>query len=177
MPVQNPSILGKEEQMSFDDVTLLTPEGYKQLQEELDVLLTKERQEIAKRIEESREHGEYSEENAELDEVKFRQAIVEERIEELKTILANAQVLTKDDISIKHVGIGSKVTVMNTRSKKESTFIVVSSAEANLDDSYISDESPMGIALIGKTRGDRVTVEAPGGRISYEIKRIGRAVK
>lgn len=160
-----------------DDTIYLTPAGMQRLRDELERLSKVERPEIAQRIRENMEHGEFSEDNTELDEIKFEQAIVEDRIAELQAILANAQVLTVADIPTKVVGIGSKVTLMNTRTKEQFTVTVVSSAEGDPDKDLISDESPLGAAIIGKSKGQRVSVEAPAGKITYEIVKIGKAVK
>ncbi|HWP30815.1 MAG TPA: transcription elongation factor GreA [Fimbriimonadales bacterium] len=160
-----------------EDAIYLTPSGYSKLKEELERLSTFERRQIAERIRESMEHGEYSEENTELDEVKFEQAVVENRIEELKSILANAHVLEPSEVSTKVVSVGTKVTLKNRRSRKEVTVTIVSSAEADLNANYVSDESPLGMALIGKQKGDIVTVETPSGKVTYEILKIGKAVK
>ncbi len=160
-----------------NDVIYLTPAGHKRLEEELQYLTTARRQEIAARIRDSKEHGEFSEDNSELDEVKFEQAMVEGRIVDLKSVLANAQVITPEDVSTKEVTIGSLVQLANTKSKDEFKVMVVSSIEADPDEDRISTESPLGEAIFGKKKGDKVTVEAPAGKITYEIKGLAKGVK
>jgi len=159
-----------------NDVIYLTPAGHKRLEEELQYLTTARRQEIAARIRDSKEHGEFSEDNSELDEVKFEQAMVEGRIVDVKSVLANAQVITPDDVSTKEVTIGSLVQLANTKNKDEFKVMVVSSVEADPDEDRISTESPLGEAIFGKKKGDKVTVEAPAGRITYEIKSLAKGV-
>lgn len=162
---------------NINDVIYLTPEGHKRIEQELQYLTTVRRQEIAARIRDSKEHGEFSEDNSELDEVKFEQAMVEGRIVDLKSVLANGQVLTPGDVSAREIGIGSKVALTNTRSKDSFTVMVVSSVEADPDADRISTESPLGEAIFGKKKGDKVTVQAPAGKITYEIKNITKGVK
>lgn len=124
------------------------------------------------------EHGEFSEDNTELDEIKFEQALIEDRIMELQSVLAGAQVLDPKSISTKSVGIGSVVTLQNVKNPKESlTVTLVSSAEADPEQNFVSDESPLGAAIFGKSKGDKVSVEAPLGKILYEIKKIGKVSK
>ncbi|MEM4408050.1 MAG: transcription elongation factor GreA [Candidatus Caldarchaeum sp.] len=160
-----------------NEVVFLTPAGYERLSRELEELTTKRRHEIAERIRESMEHGEFSEDHSELEEIKFEQAMIENRIAELKSVLANAQVLTPRDISTRRVGIGCKVTLVNTRTKKETVITLVSSAEADPSHNMVSNESPLGKALEGRVKGERVTVDAPAGRTTYLITKIGKAVR
>lgn len=148
---------------------LLTPEGFKELQEELEHLTLVKRAEIAERLRDSKQHGEFSEDNSELDEVKFEQAIVETRIGELKTIFAGAQVLEPSRIPTDHVGIGSIVEVHDAEHNVQFEVRIVSSIEANPDEDLISSESPMGMALLGRHIDDVVTFDAPAGRIQYKI--------
>jgi transcription elongation factor GreA len=160
-----------------NDVIYLTPQGYKKIEAELQHLTTVRRQEIAERIRDSKEHGEFSEDNSELDEVKFEQAMVEGRIVDLKSVLANAQVLTPTDVSNREVSIGSVVELTNTRGKDTFKITLVSSIEADPDEDRVSTESPLGEAIFGKKKGDKVTVQAPAGKITYEIKSIAKGVK
>lgn len=152
----------------------LTADGYKELQKELDHLTVVKRPEIAGRIRESLEHGEFSEDNSELDEVKFEQAMVEGRIAELKGIFGTAHVLEPDMIPTDYVGVGSKVSVLDQEFKDEFTICVVASVEADPDRDMISSESPMGVALMGCREGEVVEVDAPSGKKRYKIKSIGR---
>lgn len=155
-------------------ILLLTPQGYKALQEELEVLTQQKRPEIAVRIRESQEHGEFSEDNSELDEVKFEQALVENRIAELKGIFGNAQVLEEDMIPTDHVGIGSRVTVEDLQFGDEFSVTVVSSFEADPSRDLISNESPMGSALFGRQARDEIAFDAPDGRKKFRILAIAR---
>ena len=152
---------------------LLTPAGHKRLKEELHHLTVNKRAEIAERIRESKDHGEYSEDNSELDEIKQEQAIVEARIAELKTIFSNADIIEESNIPTDEVGFGSKVTVRDEERSIEFSVRIVSSVEANPDEDHISEESPMGQALLGKKVGDTATYNAPAGEITYKIVKIG----
>ncbi len=151
---------------------LLTPEGYKSLRDELERLTVEKRPEIAERIRESKQHGEFSEDNNELDEVKFEQAIVENRIAELKTIFASAQPLEPALIPTDTVGIGSYVKVKDADRKVEFEVRMVSSVEADPDNDLISNESPMGLALYGSKVNSVVEFEAPAGVIRYKVLSI-----
>jgi len=153
---------------------LLTPEGYRTLQHELEHLTTTKRPEIADRIRESQQHGEFSEDNSELDEVKFEQAMVESRIAELKTIFGNAHVIELDSIPIDRVGIGSLIKVEDTEYDDAFEIRLVSSIEADPNRDLISNESPMGTALWGHEQGETVVFDAPEGKKRYRILEIKR---
>jgi transcription elongation factor GreA len=153
---------------------LLTPEGYRKLQKELDYLTTNKRPEIADRIRESQQHGEFSEDNSELDEVKFEQAMVESRIAELKTIFGNAHVLEPESIPTDRVGIGSLVTVEDVEYADKFDMRLVSSIEADPSEDLISNESPMGTAIFGHEPGETVVFDAPEGKKRYKIVDIKR---
>ncbi|MCC7102991.1 MAG: transcription elongation factor GreA [Fimbriimonadaceae bacterium] len=161
----------------IQDVTIsstsvfLTPEGYKRLQAELEVLTTQKRQEIAERLRESKEHGEFSEDNNELEEVKFEQAIIENRINDLKLIFAGAQVVDSDLLNDKEVNIGNYVEVKDDRGMQFEVR-VVSSIEADPDHDYVSNESPMGTALLGAKMGETIEFEAPAGKLKYKVVKI-----
>jgi len=150
----------------------LTPEGYRALQQELEHLTLVKRPEIADRIRESLQHGEFSEDNSELDEVKFEQAMVETRISELKSIFGNAQVLNVDKISIDRVGTGCFVKVKDLSFDEEFEVRIVSSIEADPDKDLISNESPMGTALYGHAAGEVAEFVAPEGAKKYQIIEI-----
>jgi transcription elongation factor GreA len=153
---------------------LLTPEGYANLQEELEHLTMVKRAEIAERLRDSKQHGEFSEDNHELDEVKFDQALVENRIADLKTIFASAQVLDPAAISTEVAGIGAWVTVRNEDRGTEFEVRLVASIEADPDLDMISVESPMGQAILGKRQGDVAVFVAPAGKIRLRIVNIRR---
>ncbi len=147
----------------------LTTEGFKRLHDELEVLTSVKRPEIAERIRASQEHGEFSEDNSELDEVKFEQAIVEQRIAELKSVFGTAQVLEADSISDSVVGIGTYVDLEELEFGDKFTVRLVSSYEADPNEDWVSNEAPLGEALFGHTTGDTVTVIAPEGSRKYKI--------
>lgn len=152
----------------------LTQQGYANLQRELEMLTTVKRPEIAERIRESLQHGEFSEDNSELDEVKFEQAMVENRIAELKSIFGNAHVLETDAIPTDFVGIGSKVTVSDPEFGDVFDVRVVTSIEADPDHDLISNESPMGTALLGHSVGEDVQFDTPDGKKKFKIVAIAR---
>jgi len=150
----------------------LTPEGYKSLQEELEHLTTVKRPEIADRLRDSREHGEFSEDNSELDEVKSEQAMVENRIADLRAIFSSAQVIDASALSSDSVQVGTYVNVEGVDNSVTFEFRVVSSIEADPDRDLVSDESPLGTAVLGRNPGEIVQVEAPAGAIRYKIVSI-----
>lgn len=152
----------------------LTPEGHKMLQEELEHLTTVKRPEIADRIRESQQHGEFSEDNNELDEVKFEQAMVENRISELKALFGSAIVLEIDQIPTDAVGIGSKVSVEDLQYGEEFAVRLVATVEADPSRDLVSIESPLGSALYGQPKGEEVSFEAPEGKKRYKIVDITR---
>jgi transcription elongation factor GreA len=153
---------------------LLTPEGFQRLKDELEFLTSVKRPEIADRIRESQQHGEFSEDNTELDEVKFEQAMVENRIGELKTLFSNAQVLDEAALPDDRVVIGTYVAVHDQQFDEDFEVRIVSSIEADPTRDLISNESPMGTALYGHKTGDEVSFSAPEGKKSYKILSIRR---
>lgn len=153
---------------------LLTQRGYDSLQKELEHLRAVKRPEIADRIRESQQHGEFSEDNSELDEVKFEQAMVENRIAELTNIFGNATVIEEDQISTDRVGVGSLVTVSDAEFGDEFEVRVVSSIEADPSADLISNESPMGLALIGKSKDEDIVFDAPDGRKKFKVVAISK---
>jgi len=152
-----------------NQATFLTPEGYKKLQEELDFLIRVRRAEIAEAIHDAKMDGDVSE-NAGYEEAKRQQAFVEGRIMTIDAMLKSAVIIEANGTSDKVV-LGSQVTVAEEGMDPE-TYIIVGSAEADPGNGRISNESPLGKALMGHTVGDRVTYEAPGGKIAVEILRI-----
>lgn len=158
-----------------DDVVFLTPGGYKKLNDELTHLTTVRRHEIANRIREANEHGEFADDNTEFDEIKFEQALVEKRIAELKEVLGQAQKLTAKDIPTDAVGMGSVVT-LKSMEKKGDTFDVrlVTPYEADPDEGFVSTESPMGQALLTRKKGDKISINVPAGLLKYEIVEIAK---
>lgn len=152
----------------------MTPDGFERLTKELSHLTHVKRAEIADRIRESKEHGEFSEDNNELDEIKFEQAIIEARINELKTLFSAAQMISMEDLGTYFVNVGNTVVVRDPDRKTEFEVRLVSSIEADPDQDWVSSESPMGLALYGSRAGETVTFEAPAGRISYEVVSISK---
>lgn len=147
----------------------LTPEGFAALQHELEHLTQNKRPEIAERIRESQQHGEFSEDNSELDEVKFEQAVVENRIAELKSMFGNAHVLEPDMIPTEFVGLGSYAEVEDTEYLDRFEVRVVASIEADPARELISNESPMGMAILGHRVGEEVVFDTPDGRKRYKL--------
>lgn len=152
---------------------VLTTEGLEKLETELDYLKSEKRQEIAEKIKEARGQGDLSE-NSEYDEAKNEQAQVEGRIAELENILKNAQVLDQDDIDTKEVSIGCIVKVKNSALKKDMEFEICGSAESDPALGRISDESPVGRALLGKKVNNKVVIETPAGEMTLKILSITR---
>ena len=151
------------------DNFILTPEGREKLEEELHYLETERRAEIGERIKVAREFGDISE-NSEYDDAKNEQGMVEARIAEISRILSEATVVTAPKRSSK-VNIGSTVTVI--MSGKERVFTIVGGAESNVAEGKISNESPVGAALIGHKKNDKITTVGPTGRtIELEILKI-----
>lgn len=154
------------------NVQLLTPEGYTALQAELENLTLVKRPEIADRIRESQQHGEFSEDNSELDEVKFEQAMVESRIAELKALFANAQPLDPERVPTDFVGLASIVKVKDLQFGDQFEVQVVMGIEADPNQDRISTESPMGLALMGRQKGEKIEFDSPSGKGMYEILAI-----
>ncbi|WDV45500.1 transcription elongation factor GreA [Clostridiaceae bacterium M8S5] len=152
---------------------ILTIEGLKKVEDELDYLKTKKRKEVSERIKTALAFGDISE-NSEYDEAKNEQAQVEERIFKLENMLANAEVIDDNQISVEVVGVGSKVLVKDMEFDEEIEYTIVGSAEADPYDAKISNESPVGEALIGRRKGDSVEVQVPDGVIEYKILDISR---
>jgi transcription elongation factor GreA len=149
----------------------LTAGGLKKIQDELEHLRTVHRREVADRIRDSKEFGELSE-NSEYEEAKNEQAFVEGRILELKRIVQNAHIISESELSPDIVGVGSSVAVRDLESGDEWDLKIVGSVEADPGSDRISNESPVGEALMGKKVGDVVEVQIPEGAARYEIVRI-----
>ncbi len=152
---------------------ILTYEGLKKLEEELDYLKTVKRREIAERIKVAREFGDISE-NAEYDEAKNEQAFTEGKIAEIEHKLKIAKVIDEEDIATDVVSIGSCVKVKDLEFDDIIDFYIVGSSEANPAEDKISNESPVGAALIGKKIGDKVVVAVPDGNITFEVLEINK---
>lgn len=152
--------------------TILTPEGLRKLEEELEFLKSVKRKEIAERIKQAKEFGDLME-NSEYEDAKNEQAFTEGRILTLEGLLRNAKVIDNHDVRLDVVTVGSTVRLVDD-SGEELTYTIVGSAEADPAHDRISNESPVGRALLGRRKGETVTVEVPAGTIRYTIKAIKR---
>ena len=158
----------------MDTKTILTYEGLKKLEDELENLKVVRRKEVSQKIKEAREQGDLSE-NAEYDAAKDEQRDIEARIEELEKILKNAEVVVEEEADLDKVSIGCSVKILDCEFDEELEYKIVGSTEANSLKGKISNESPVGKALLGKQVGDTVTVETPAGEFSYKVLSIHRA--
>ena len=153
---------------------ILTKESLAKYEAELEELKVVTRKEIAQKIKEAREQGDLSE-NAEYDAAKDEQRDIEARIEELETIIANAEILDESMIDYNTVHLGCKVTVSDKSTKKDITFHIVDKSEVDSLNYKISYESPIGKALIGKRTGDLVDIQTPAMMLKYRVKKIIKA--
>ncbi len=150
---------------------VLTEEGLKKLQDELEYLKVTKRKEITEKIKEARGFGDLSE-NSEYDAAKDAQATMEQRVVEIENIIKNAKIVSADEMPTDIVSITSKVKVYDCDLEEEEEYIIVGATESDPISGKISDESPIGKALLGKKVGDTVEVETPGGTISIKILEI-----
>ncbi len=146
----------------------LTPEGLKKIKKELDYLINVERREIAERLRHAASFGDLSE-NAAYDEAKDAQGFLEEKIRRLKRVLSQAQVIKKE--KSEKVQIGSIVYVKSENNKKQK-FQIVESEEVDIMNGKISQESPIGNALLNKSKGEKIKIKTPEGEIEYEILKV-----
>jgi transcription elongation factor GreA len=157
---------------------ILTPEGYKKLQEEIELLSTVRRREVAERIRIAREFGDIAE-NAEYDDAKNDQAHLEARIAMLEERLKDARVVTKKEITAAQksgeVSVGTKVKLKDMSSNKTFEYHIVGSAEADPTELKLSNESPVGKAIMGRKKGDVVEVAAPRGALKFKIMEVKAA--
>lgn len=156
-----------------DKKHILTYAGLKQYEDELQNLKVVKRKEVAQKIKEAREQGDLSE-NAEYDAAKDEQRDIELRIEELEKLLKNAEVVVEDEIDVDKINIGCKVKLLDVEYDEEMEFFIVGSTEANSLQNKISNEAPVGHALMGKSVGDVVEVETQAGVIQYKVLEIQR---
>jgi transcription elongation factor GreA len=153
---------------------LLTPEGYEKLKQEIEHLRGDRRREVADRIRVAREFGDIAE-NAEYDDAKNEQAMLEHKIAQLEERLLNAKVIEKGDIDTSVVSIGSIVRLRDVDAKETFEYHIVGSAEANPAASKLSNESPVGKAIMGRKKGETVEVSAPRGALKFKILDIKAA--
>ena len=154
--------------MNDNNKVVLTEEGYENLKEELDHLVNVKRKEVAERIKVARDFGDISE-NSEYDEAKNEQAFVEGRIQEIKNMLDNAEIVREEEVSDEIVSVGNIVKIRDIDTDDEFTYRIVGSAESDPLNNKISNESPIGKAIIGHKVGDSVEIEVPSGLKTYEI--------
>jgi transcription elongation factor GreA len=154
---------------------ILTPEGHQALTEELEYLTTTRRREVAERIRVAREFGEIAE-NAEYDDAKNEQAMLEHKIAQLEDRLANARVIDVKHVDTSVVSVGSVVRLRDVAAKKTFEYHIVGSAEANPAEQKLSNESPVGKAIMGRKKGETVEVVTPrGGKLKFKIMEIKAA--
>ena len=151
--------------------TVLTRKGEQKLKEELNELKSVRRREVAEKIKVALSFGDLSE-NSEYDEAKNEQGIIESRIAEIEQTLAHAQIIDDDDISTEKVGIGTTVKILDMEMDEEMEFKMVGTKEADISSGKMSDESPIGAAILDHEVGDEVEVETPSGVIGFKILEI-----
>ncbi len=153
---------------------ILTYAGLKQLEDELQDLKVNKRKEVAQKIKEAREQGDLSE-NAEYDAAKDEQREIEARIDEIDKILKNAEVVVEEEVAVDVINIGCMVKIMDKEFNNEVIYKIVGSTEANTLKGRISNESPVGQALLGKKKGETIEVDTPMGSLKYKIMEIQKA--
>ena len=153
---------------------ILTSEGLKKLEDELEDLIVVKRKEVAQKIKEAREQGDLSE-NAEYDAAKDEQRDIEARIEEIEKILKNAEIVDEDEVNTDTINVGCQVKILDCEFDEELIYKIVGSTEANSLKGKISNESPVGKQLLGKNVGDEVVVETEMGELRYKVLEIQRA--
>jgi transcription elongation factor GreA len=153
---------------------LLTPEGYEKLKQEIEFLRNDKRREIADRIRVAREFGDIAE-NAEYDDAKNDQAMLEHKIAQLEERLVNARVIDTGDVDTSVVSLGSKVRLKDVDANETIEYHIVGSAEANPAEQKLSNESPVGKAIMGRKKGETVEVSAPRGALKFKIMDIKAA--
>jgi transcription elongation factor GreA len=153
---------------------ILTPEGYEKLKQEIDYLRNEKRREVAERIRIAREFGDIAE-NAEYDDAKNEQALLEHRIATLEERLLNSRVIEPGEVSTDAVSIGSVVKLEDIEAKSTVEYFIVGSAEANPAENKLSNESPVGKAILGRKKGETVEVAAPRGALKFKILDIKAA--
>ena len=158
----------------MDKKNILTSQGLQKLEEELQNLKVVRRKEVAQKIKEAREQGDLSE-NAEYDAAKDEQRDIEARIEDIEKILKNAEVVVEEEVELDKISIGCKVKILDVEENEELEYKIVGSTEANSLKGKISNESPVGKALLGAKIGDVVKVETHVGELEYKVLEIQRS--
>lgn len=159
----------------MDREVILTEEGHQKLKDEIEHLTTTKRREVAERIKEAREFGDISE-NSEYDDAKNEQAAIEHRIQVLEQKLRNARVVDKSEVSTDAISVGSVVSLREKGKRKNIDYEIVGAAESDPRKGKLSNESPIGKALMGHKEGDMVTIPAPRGPIEYKVVKIAAGV-
>ncbi len=159
--------------MAKQQTIMLTQDGLQNYEKELEHLKTVDRKEIAEKIKVARSFGDLSE-NSEYDEAKNEQAMIEARIAEIEAILKNAKLIDENELTNEHVHIGSTVIVHDFEFDEDITYQIIGSGEADPFNGKLSDESPVGSALIGHKVGDVVEVNTPDGTVKFEILEISK---
>lgn len=158
----------------MDKKNLLTYEGLQKLEDELQNLKVVRRKEVATKIKEAREQGDLSE-NAEYDAAKDEQRDIEARIDEIEKILKNAEVVIEEEVDLDKISVGCRVKILDLEYEEELEYKIVGSTEANSLKGKISNESPVGRALLGAKVGDIVKVETHAGELEYKVLEIQRS--
>ena len=153
---------------------MYTKQGYQDLVDELKYLKLTRREEIKEQIAVARGFGDLSE-NAEYDEARNEQAKVEARIQELEALIENAEIIDESNMDVRAISLGSVVKLYDEDFEEEITYSIVGSNQADPLEQKISDQSPIGRALMGKKAGDRVTVSAPAGELHFKVLEVARA--
>ena len=153
---------------------ILTPEGHEKLKQEIEYLSTTKRREVADRIRTARDFGDITE-NAEYDDAKNEQAMLEHKIAQLEDRLAHARVIESGEVDTSVVSVGARVRLRDVDANQTVEYTIVGSAEANPAEQKLSNESPVGRAIIGKKKGETVEVSAPRGSLKYKILDIKAA--
>ena len=153
---------------------MYTKQGYQDLVDELKFLKLTRREEIKEQIAVARGFGDLSE-NAEYDEARNEQAKVEARIQELEALIENAEIIDESNMDVRAISLGSLVKLFDEDFEEEITYSIVGSNQADPLEQKISDQSPIGRALMGKKAGDRVTVTAPAGELHFKVLEVARA--
>ncbi|MGN0579926.1 MAG: transcription elongation factor GreA [Ruminococcus sp.] len=151
----------------------MSREGYEKLQKELEDLIINKRKEVAERLKVARSYGDLSE-NAEYDEAKNEQAILEAQIAELQYTIDNAEIVDESNVSVDEIGMSSVIKIRRVGSDKIETFKIVGTNHANVREGKLSDESPIGKAAMKKKVGDIFTVSAPAGELEFEVVEISK---
>ena len=159
-----------------DNKQLYTPEGFKELTDELNYLKTVKREEIKEAIAVAKSFGDLSE-NAEYDEARTEQAKTEARITELEYLVENAVVVDESKLDTSVISLGSTVVLYDVEDEEEINYSIVGSNETNPLEGKISDQSPIGKALMGKKEGDSVSIDTPAGTLQFNILKVARASK